>query len=156
MVHKNWTALNCNPFFFNFSAFGCGTTGRAKEAEWRQNHCQVGSMVAVVAEWRHRGRHSDRSMVGQRRHNGGTRKAEASLKLIHNVHNSTHFLWCDQWPTTVHPFCDHGGVCASPLPPLGDQWATDLLGELCETVLNMLKLDFTATMASMAMSERRV
>ena len=78
-------------------------------------------MVAVVAEWRHRGRHSDRSMVGQRRHNGGTRKAEASLKLIHNVHNSTHFLWCDQWPTTVHPFCEHGGVC---VPPPCLLWAT--------------------------------
>ena len=38
-----------------------GTTGRAKEAEWRQNHCQGGSRAAVVAEWRHSGRHSDRS-----------------------------------------------------------------------------------------------
>ena len=40
----------------------CGTTGRAKKAEWRQNHCHGGSSVAVVAEWRHSGRHSDRSM----------------------------------------------------------------------------------------------
>ena len=27
-------------------------------------------------------------LVGQRRHNGGTREADASLKLIHNVYNS--------------------------------------------------------------------
>ena len=38
------------------------TTGRAKEAEWRQNHCYSGSIVAVVAEWGHSGRHSGRSM----------------------------------------------------------------------------------------------
>ena len=36
-----------------------GTTCLAKEAEWRQNHCHGGSRVAVVAEWRHSGRHSD-------------------------------------------------------------------------------------------------
>ena len=39
-----------------------GRTGHAKEVEWRQNHCHGGSRVAVVAEWRHSGRHSDRSM----------------------------------------------------------------------------------------------
>ena len=49
------------------------------------------------------------------------------------------FLLGDQWPTTVHPFCDHGDVCAFILPPLSDLWATDLLGDLCATVLNMLK-----------------
>ena len=72
----------------------------------------------------------------QRRHNGGTRKADVSLKLIHNVRI---FLMGDQCPTTVHPFCDHGDVCAFILPPLSDLWATDLLGDLCATVLNMLK-----------------
>ena len=51
----------------------------------------------------------------------------------------SHFLLGDQWPTTVHPFCDHGDVCAFILPPLSDLWATDLLGDLCATVLNMLK-----------------
>ena len=45
--------------------------------------------------------------------------AEASLKLIHNVYNSTHnFLRGDQWPTLVHPFCDHGTARAFLLPPL--------------------------------------
>ena len=39
-----------------------GTIGRAKEAEWRQNYCHGGSSVAVLAELRHSGRHSDRSM----------------------------------------------------------------------------------------------
>ena len=39
-----------------------GATGRAKEAEWRQIHCQGGWRVAVVAEWRHSSRHCDRSM----------------------------------------------------------------------------------------------
>ena len=38
------------------------TTGRTKKAEWRQNHCQGGPRVAMVDEWRHSGRHSDRSM----------------------------------------------------------------------------------------------
>ena len=50
-----------------------------------------------------------------------------------------HCLLGDQWPTTVHPFCDHDDVCAFILPPLSDLWATDLLGDLCATVLNMLK-----------------
>ena len=39
-----------------------GTKSRTKEAEWRQIHCHGGSRVAVVAEWRLSGRHSDRSM----------------------------------------------------------------------------------------------
>ena len=91
-----------------------------------------GTVVAtVIAQWT--------LSVGKRRHNGGTRKAEALLKLIHNVHNSTYFLRDDQWPTTVHPFCHHGDVCAFLLPPSSDLWATDLLGDLCVTVLNMLK-----------------
>ena len=107
----------------------------------------------MVAEWRHSGRHSDRSMDAMGRPKEVKcryKGAEASLKLIHNVYNSTHFLRGDQWPTPVHPFCDHGNACALLLPPLNDRWATDLLGDLCVTVLNMLK---TATMASMARCE---
>ena len=104
----------------------------AKVAEglpWSPNG---GTVVAtVIAQWT--------LLVGQRRHNGGTRKAEALLELIHNVHNSTYFSRGDQWPTTVHPFCHHGDVCAFLLPPLSDLWATDLLGDLSATVLNMLK-----------------
>ena len=125
------------------------TTGRAKEAGWRQNHCHSGSRIAMVAKQRHSGRYSDRSMdflVGQRRHNGGTctMEAEASLKLIHNDYSiycwTVRILLCgDHWPTLVHPFCDHGFSCAFLLPPLNDLWAADLLGDLCATVLNMLK-----------------
>ena len=47
----------------------------------------------------------------------------------------------DQWPTLIHPFCDHGDVCAFLLPPLCDLWVTDLPGDLCATVLNMLKIN---------------
>ena len=91
-----------------------------------------GTVVAtVIAQWT--------LSVGQRRHTGGTRKAEALLKLIHNVHNSTYFLRGDRWPTTVQPFCHHGDVCAFLLPPSSKLWATDLLGDLCATVLNMFK-----------------
>ena len=39
-----------------------------------------------------------------------------------------------QWPTTVHPFYDHGDACAFFLPPLSDLWAADLLGYLCATI----------------------
>ena len=116
-----------------------GTTGRAKKAEWRQNHCHGGSSVAVVAEWRHSGRHSDRSMdatglpkEAQWWYKEGRRVAQIDTQC-------SHFLLGDQWPTTVHPFCDHGDVCAFILPPLSDLWATDLLGDLCATVLNMPK-----------------
>ena len=45
----------------------------------------------------------------------------------------------DQWPTTVHPLCDHGDVCVFLLPLMSLLWATDLLGDLSATVLNMLK-----------------
>ena len=104
----------------------------AKVAEGLPWSPDGGTVVAtVIAQWT--------LLVGQRRHNGGTRKAEALLKLIHNVNNSTYFLRGDQWPTTVHPFCHHGDVCAFLLPPSSDLWATDLLGDLCATVLNMFK-----------------
>ena len=56
----------------------------AKVAEglpWSPNGGTVDA--TVIAQWT--------LSVGQRRHNGGTRKAEALLKLIHNVHNCTYF-----------------------------------------------------------------
>ena len=116
-----------------------GTTCRTKKAEWRQNHCHGGSSVAVVTEWRHSGRHSDRSMdaIGRPKeaqwwYKEGRRVAQIDTQC-------SHFLLGDQWSTTVHPFCDHGDVCAFILPPLSDRWATDLVGDLCATVFNMLK-----------------
>ena len=42
----------------NYQNCCSGTTGRAKKAEWRQNHCHSGPRVAAVAELRHSGRHS--------------------------------------------------------------------------------------------------
>ena len=101
----------------------------AQGLPWSPNGGRV--VATVIAQWT--------LLVGQRRHNGSTKEAEASLKLIHNVYNSTHFLRADQWPTPVHPFCDHGDACTFLLPPLNELWATDLLGDLCATVLNMLK-----------------
>ena len=116
----------------------------AKVAEGLPWSLNGGTVVAtVIAQWT--------LSVGQRRHNGGARKAEALLKLIHSVHNSTYFLRGDQWPTTVHPFCHNGDVCAFLLPPSSDLWAIDLFGDCFEHAQN-----FTATMASMAMFERPV
>ena len=72
-----------------------GATGRAKEAEWRQNHCQAGWRVTVVAEWRHSGRHWDRSM--------GRSVAQTDIQCSQQYV----FLRGEQWS-------DH---CASSLPP---------------------------------------
>ena len=119
-----------------------GTTGRLKEEEWRQNHYHGGSRCAVVAEWRHSGRHNDRPMdaIGRpKKHSGGIRETEASHKLVHSVYNCKNDLRGDQWPTHVHPFCDHGDARSFLPPPLDDLWATDLLGDFFATVLNMLK-----------------
>ena len=104
-----------------------GATGRAKEAEWRQNHCQGGWRVAVVAEWRHSGRHCDRSMeaVGRPKEAQWWYKEGRSVARIDTqCSQHTYFLRGDQWPATVHPFCHHGDVCAFLLPPLSDLWAT--------------------------------
>ena len=122
---------------FNDQSCCRGTTGHAKEAEWRQNYCQGGSWVAVVAEWRRRGRHSDRSMdaIGRPKEaQWWSRKAEASLKLIHNIHNSTERPMADHCASILRP---RRCLC---LPPasLIDLWPTDLLGDLCA----MLSQDF--------------
>ena len=90
----------------------------AMVAQWLPWSPNGGRVVAtVIAQWT--------LLVGQRRHNGGAKEAEALLKLIQNVHNSTHLLRGDQWPTPVHPFCYHGDACAFLLSPLSDLWATD-------------------------------
>ena len=94
----------------------------AQVLPWSLNGGRV--VATVIAQWT--------PLVGQRRHKEGRRVARIDTQC-------SHFLLGDQWPTTVHPFCDHGDVCAFILPPLSDLWATDLLGDLCATVLNMLK-----------------
>ena len=119
-----------------------GTTVRTQEAEWRQNHYQGDSRVAVVAKLRHRGRHGDRSMdaIGRPKKARWWCKEGRSIAQIDTQCSHKYaFLRGDQWPTAVHPFCDHGDVCAFRLPPLSDLWATDLLGDLSAPVLNMLK-----------------
>ena len=57
------------------------------------------AVATVIAQWT--------LLVGQMKHNGGTREAEASLKLIHSVYNTTHFV-------TSRPMAD---FCASILGP---------------------------------------
>ena len=124
-----------------------GTTGRAKEVEWRQKHCHAGSRVAVVAEWghsgRHSGRHSNRSKdaIGRPKeaqwwYKEGRSIAEIDIQCLQQY---AFFKGRPIWPTPVHPFCDHGVAYAFPLPLSGDLWATNLLGDICATVLNMLK-----------------
>ena len=109
---------------------GARTIAVDQRLPWSSNG---GTVVAtVIAQWT--------LLVGKRRHSGGTSKAEASLKLTHNVHNSRHVF-------TGRPMANH---CASilrprrcvclPSAPLSDLWATNLLGDLCATVLNMLKI----------------
>ena len=94
-------------------------------------------------------------LVGQRRRNGGTRKAEASLKLIQNVHNSTHLftgrLTADHRASILRP---RRCVCLPPASferPVSDRPPQRALCDCFEHAQI-----FTATMASMAMSERPV
>ena len=90
-----------------------GRTIVAMVVQWFSVWLNGGTVVAtVIAQWT--------PLVARRRHNGGTREAEASLKFIHNAYNSVHFLQGDQWPTPVHPFCYHSDACASFLAPLSD------------------------------------
>ena len=97
-----------------------------------------GTVVAtVIAQWT--------PLVGQRRHNGGTKKADVLLKFIHNVR-------IFHWATNGRPFCDHGDVCLHPASferPVSDRPPRRPSCDCFEHAQN-----FTATMASMAMSER--
>ena len=60
----------------------------------------------------------------------------------------------DQWPNPVHPFYDHGDVCAFLLPPLSDLRPTDRPARwpLCDCF--EYAQQFTTAMASMTRSER--
>ena len=97
-----------------------GTTGRAKKAEWRQYHCHGGQVLlwslnggtvvtTVITQWM--------PLVGQRRHNGGTRKADMSLKLIHNVR-------IFYWATNGLPLCILSATTAMCVPSSCPLWAT--------------------------------
>ena len=66
-------------------------------------------VAAVVAQWT--------PLVGQRRHNGGTRKADVSLTLIHNV-------CIFYWVTNGRPLCIHSATTAMRVPSSCLLWAT--------------------------------
>ena len=69
-----------------------------------------GTVVAtVIAQWT--------PLVGQRRHNGGTRKADVSLKLIHNVR-------IFNWATNGRPLCIHSATTATCVPSSCLLWGT--------------------------------
>ena len=135
-----------------------GATGRAKEAEWRQNHCQGGWRVAVVAVWRHSGRHCDRSMdaIGRPKEAQWWYKEGRSVAQI-DTQCSQQYVFL-----TGRPMADH---CASILPPWRcvcllpasfERPASDRPPQrpLCDCFEHAQ--NFTATMASMGMSERPV
>ena len=100
-----------------------------------------GTVVAtVIAQWT--------PLVGQRRHNGGTRKADVSLKLIHKFR-------IFYWATNGRPLCIHSATTAMCVPSSCLPSATcdrPPRRPLCDCFEHAQ--NFTATMASMAMSER--
>ena len=99
-----------------------------QELPWSPNGRTV--VAAVIAQCT--------LLVGQRRHNGCTMKADASLKLKQFVYTSAHFYGA----TNGRPLCIHSAITAIyafHLPPLSDLWAINLLDDLSATVLNMLK-----------------
>ena len=135
-----------------------GTTGRSKEAEWRQNHCQGGWRVAVVAEWRHRGRHSNRSM------NAISRPKEAQWWYKKGRSAAQIDTQCSQQYVVFkgRPMADHCASILRPrwcvcLPPASfEQPVSDRPPQrpLCDCFEHAQ--NFMVTMASMAMSERPV
>ena len=92
-------------------------------------------------------------LVGQRRHNGGTREAEAAPKLMHNVYNRTHVLtgrpMADPCVSILRPWrC----VCRPPASferSVNDRPPRRPLCDCFEHAQN-----FTATIASIAKFER--
>ena len=101
-------------------------------------------MVAtVITQWT--------LLVDQRRHKGGTKETEASLKLIHNVYNSAYFF-------TGRPKANHCTSILRPrrymrLPPASfEQQVSDRPPRrpLCDCFEHAQ--NFTATIASLARS----
>ena len=85
----------------------------AMVAEGLQWSLNGGTVVAtVIAQWT--------LLVGQRRHNGVTRKADALLKLMHNVNNRRIFYGA----TNGRPLCIHSATMAMCVPPSCLLWAT--------------------------------
>ena len=116
-----------------------GRVGAELSPWWLKWSPNGGTVVATVIA-------QSTLLGGQRKHNGGTREAEASLNLIHNAYNSTHF--------TGRPMAD---LCASilrPHPASFERPVSDRLPRrhLCDCFEHAP--NFTAAMAPMARSER--
>ena len=99
-----------------------GCRGRRMEAQWSPQWSPNGRY------WSAKG--GTVEVQGRQQHHSNWYTMFTTVRIV---------LRGDQWPTPVHPFCDPGDACAFLLPPSSDLWATDLLGDLCATVLNMLK-----------------
>ena len=92
-----------------------GATGRAKEAEWRQNHCQCGWRVAVVAEWRHSGRHW--SLNGRYwSAKGGTMVVQGREKRCSNWYTMFTTVRIFYGATDGRPLCIHSATTAMCVP----------------------------------------
>ena len=100
------------------------TTSRTKEAEWRQNHCQGGSRVAVVAEWRHCGRHNDHSMnaIGRPKESQWWYKEGSSVAQI-DTQCSQQFAFL-YGATNGRPLCIHSATTAMCVPSSCLFWAS--------------------------------
>ena len=132
------------------------TTGRADEAEWRQNLCQGGSRVVVVAEWRHSGRHSDRSMdaIGRPKEAQWWYKEGRSVAQIDTQCSQQYAFFMGRPMTNLCASILRPRRCvcllhASFEPPMSDRPLRRPLCDCFEHAQN-----FTATMAFKAMSER--
>ena len=124
------------------TAIHSGTTGRVRAAEWMQSHRHAGSRVAVVAEWRHSGHHSVRSLdaIGrpkEAQYSGTRSEAEASLKLMFT--HGTHFYGSTNGrPLCIHPTTKVMDVPSSCLLWATCEWPTSSVS-FVRLVLNMLK-----------------
>ena len=97
-----------------------GTTGRAKEAEWRQKHCHGGSRVAVVAEWRHRCRQNDRwvdAKEAQWLYKRGRGIAQIDTQCLQQYE-----IFYEA--TNGRPLCIHSATTSMRVPPSCLIWAT--------------------------------
>ena len=103
---------------------------RKMEAEWRRNHWQGGSRVAVVSKWRHSGRHSDHSMdtIGLPKE-AGTMVVQGRQKRRSNWYTMFTtvriFLRGNQWPTSASILRPRRCVCLPPASfeqPVSDRW----------------------------------
>ena len=131
-----------------------GTRSRAKGAEWKQNHCHGGSKVTVVAEWRHSGHHSDRSIdaTGRLKEAQWWYKGGRSIAQIH-TQCIQHYAFFTERPMAdpSAPILRSRRCLCLPLAsferPVSDQPPRRPLCDCFEHAEN-----FTGTMSSMARS----